>query len=281
MTQTHITAPTRFVESGGIRHAYRRFGTDTDVPLVFLQHFRGGMDNWDPLLTDGMARNRPVILFDNAGVAASSGETPDMIEALADDLAVFLAAMRLDQVDVLGFSLGGSIAQEFVIRHPRLVRRLILSGAGPRGGVPRSDPRVAGVVANPVPTLEDFLFLFFSPSASSQLAGRAFWERRHQRTVDVDPPSSEQTMRAQSAAGAAFREPGGEPFADLRSIHVPTLVTNGSNDIMIPTINSYHLAQHISKAQLILYPDSGHGALFQHVHLYLKHAEMFLDGDYE
>jgi pimeloyl-ACP methyl ester carboxylesterase len=249
--------------------------------LVFLQHFRGGMDNWDPWLTDGMARNRPVILFDNAGVAASSGQTPDTVEALADDFAMFLAALRLDLVDVLGFSLGGSIAQELVIRHPALVRRLILSGAGPRGGVPRTDPRVAVVAGNPVPTREDFLFLFFSPSASSQLAGRAFWERRHQRTIDVDPPSSEQTMRAQTAAGAAWREPRDEPFAYLRSIEIPTLVTNGNNDIMIPTINSYHLAQHIPNAQLILYPDSGHGALFQHVHLYLKHAEMFLDGDYE
>ena len=185
----HITAPTRFVEVGGIRYAYRRFGSESGTPLVFLQHFRGGLDNWDPLVTDGLAQGRPVILFNNAGVASSSGETPNTIDAMGDHVAAFVNALGLPQVDVLGFSIGGYVAQSFVLRHPHLVRRLVLAGTGPRNGEPRKNPRVSEVAGNPVPVCEDFLFLFFSPSEASQAAGRAFWERRHQRK-DADPPSS-------------------------------------------------------------------------------------------
>jgi len=177
---THVTAPTRFVEAGGIRYAYRRFGAETGTPLVFLQHFRGGLDNWDPLVTDLLAQERSVILFNNAGVASSSGETPNTIDAMGDHVAAFVNALGLPQVDVLGFSIGGYVAQSFVLRHPHLVRRLVLVGTGPRNGEPRKDPRVSEVAGNPVPVCEDFLFLFFSPSEASQAAGRAFWEQRHQ-----------------------------------------------------------------------------------------------------
>ena len=273
---THVTAPTRFVEANGVRYAYRRFGQKDGVPIVFLQHFRGNLDNWDPLVTDGLAEGRPVILLNNAGVASSSGETPTTIDALSDDVAAFVEALKLTQVDVLGFSIGGYIAQSFVLRHPRLVRRLVLVGTGPRNGDPTKNPLVAKVAGNEVPTLEDFLFLFFSPSAEGQAAGRAFWERRHQRK-DADPPSSVQVMHAQRAALAEWRQPRGERYADLKTIKQPTLVVNGNDDIMVPTVNSISLSQHIPNAQLIIYPNSGHGSLFQYPELFVEHTRLFLN----
>ena len=272
---THVTAPTRFVEANGIRYAYRRFGSESGTPLVFLQHFRGGLDNWDPLVTDGLAQGRPAILFNNAGVASSSGETSDTVDAMADHLTTFVNALGLPQIDVLGFSIGGYVAQSFVLRHPHLVRRLVLVGTGPRNGEPGKDPRILEVAGNPIPVCEDFLFLFFSPSEASQAAGRAFWERRHQR-MDADPPSSIQTMKAQQAALMEWRQPRGERYADLKAIKQPTLVVNGNDDIMVPTINSFTLSQHIPNAQLIVYPDSGHGALFQYPELFVAHTELFL-----
>jgi pimeloyl-ACP methyl ester carboxylesterase len=276
MQDTHVTTTTRFIEANGIRYAYRRFGSKSGTPLVFLQHFRGNMDNWDPLVTDGLARERPVILFNNAGVASSSGETPDTIDAASDHVAAFVEALGLTQVDVLGFSIGGYIAQSVVLRYPHLVRRLVLVGTGPRNGEPGRDPRVMEVAGNAVPTLEDFLFLFFSPSAESQAAGKVFWERRHQRK-HADPPSSPQTMKAQFAALAEWRQPRGERYADLKTIKQPTLVLNGNDDIMVPTINSFTLSQHIPNAQLIIYPNSGHGSHFQYPELFVKHTKLFLD----
>jgi pimeloyl-ACP methyl ester carboxylesterase len=276
---SHLTAPTQFVTANGIRYAYRRFGTESGTPLIFLQHFRGGMDHWDPAVTDALAANRPVILFNNTGVASSSGETPDTVEAQADDAATFVGALGLTQVDVLGFSIGGYVAQALTLRHPSLVRRLVLVGTKPRAGDDTDrhpDVNTVGT-RHDIPTLEDFQFLFFEPSPSSQAASETFWERRHRRTIDTDPPTSNQTMQAQVAAIVDWKQPHGEPFAELATITQPTLVVNGNRDVMVPTINSYVLAQHIPNAELIIYPDSGHGSLFQYPDLFVTHVTRFLD----
>lgn len=277
---THLNAPTRYVDVDGDRFAYRRFGNAAagQPPLFLLQHFRGGMDHWDPLMTDGLAAGREVILYNGRGVASSSGKPRTRIEHMADDAAAVIRALDLPKVDVLGFSLGGYQAQDLVRRHPELVRKLMLIGTGPRGGNPDSDPEVLERAPRPVPTLEDFLFLFFGRSAAAKQAGRAFWQRRHQR-ADQDPPSSPEVIQAQIEANMHFlpRLDRKAPFAHLREIRQPTFILNGVDDVMIPTINSWHMAQNIPNAQLFLYPDAGHAPHFQYPGRFLKHAIQFLD----
>jgi len=285
MTYRHVTVPTQFVEANGIRFAYRRFGQEGGTPLLFMQHFRGGMDHWDPAVTDGFAENRSVILFDNAGIASSSGETPDTIDAMAEHAADFVGALGLSQVDLLGFSIGGYVAQTLTIRHPELIRRLILVGTGPRAGEPPQDPKYGeyGALTDPKTgqsPIETFLYLFFRPTETSQAAGKIFWARRHARKEDADVSTSAQTMAAQRAAITEWRQPRGERFAELKAITQPTLVVNGNNDIMVPTINSFTLSQKIPNAQLIVYPDSGHGSLFQFPELFVTHGRIFLDGPF-
>jgi pimeloyl-ACP methyl ester carboxylesterase len=274
----HATAPTEFIDVGGAQISYRRLGNPAGIPLLMLNHYRAGMDHWDPWVTDGLARGRQVILYDYRGVAGSGGDPRDTFAATGEDAAAFLTALGLSDVDVLGFSIGGMIALELARANPNLVRRLIVADARPRAGVIEGvDARVREVADNPVPVEEDFLFLFFEPSESSQRAGRAFWLRRHER--DDDPPSSEAAMRAQRAAIVEWSQPKGERHAELADITQPTLVVHGSHDIMQPTINAYTVAQRIPRAQLVIYPDSGHGAIFQYPTLFVAHASRFLNAD--
>ncbi|WP_264858205.1 alpha/beta fold hydrolase, partial [Burkholderia cenocepacia] len=205
MTDNHITTPTRFVDVDGTRFAYRRWGKadSSQPPLLFLQHFRGGMDNWDPLMTDGLAQSREVILYNGRGVASSGGQPRTRIEDMADDAAAFVRALGLQQIDVLGFSLGGFQALDLTWRHPELVRKLMLLGTGPRGGNPEMEQRVLTTAVNPIPAFEDFLYLFFGRSAEAERAAREFWERRHMR-ADQDPPSSPEVSIAQIEANMLY-----------------------------------------------------------------------------
>ena len=272
-------APTAFVDVDGRQFAYRRLGAADGVPLLFLQHFTGTMDSWDPSVVDGFARARPVVLFDNAGVGGSGGTTPATVHDMAQDAVAFLSALGMTRVDLLGFSLGGFVAQVVAAEHPELVRRLILAGTGPEGGEGIRDlGAVVGRAVQASPA-EPRLFLFFDQTETSQRAGRDFLERQARRTVDRDPESTEQTVGAQLSAIVGWGgPPGPESATRARSIRQPTLVVNGNNDIMIPTINSYILIQELLDARLHLYPDSGHGALFQYADEFVREGLRFLDG---
>ena len=271
------TAPTEFVEANGIKYAYRRLGQAAGVPLVFLQHFTGTMDGWDPTVVDGFAKARPVILFDNAGVSRSSGATPDNVQAMAKHAVAFITALGLKQVDLLGFSLGGFIAQVIASERPDLVRRVILAGTGPQGGEGiRNLLQVLEQARNNSPD-ELRLFLFFEQTATSQDAGRAFLKRQAQRTADRDPASSDQTIGAQVKAIVAWGSDGdSHATSRLQRITQPVLVVNGKNDIMVPTINSFLLFQQLPNARLTLYPDSGHGGLFQYAESFVGEGLRFL-----
>ncbi|MHB8690204.1 MAG: alpha/beta fold hydrolase [Solirubrobacteraceae bacterium] len=277
---THSTAPTRFVEADGIRFAYRRFGNPIGTPIVLLQHFMGNLDNYDPAITDALANGREVILTDNAGVGLSTGAAPETVAGMARDATSLIDALGLEHVDLFGFSMGGEVAQQVAVDRPEIVRRLILVGTGPRGGegmgqlAPDVGP-LFGKVYDP----QDLMWLpiFFSPSEASQAAGRRFLERIRARTEDRDVPVSEATVAAHTAAASEWGTAAPGSLDYLKAILHATLVINGSNDIVIPTVNSYILQQHLPNAELILFPDSNHGSHFQFKELFNRYVIDFLD----
>jgi pimeloyl-ACP methyl ester carboxylesterase len=278
-THTHQTAPTQFVEAGGIRFAYRRFGKTGGVPLVFNQHYTGTMDYWDPAVTDGLAAYREVILFNNAGVSSSSGEVPESIDEMGANAIAFIRALGLTQVDVLGFSIGGMVAQEIAVQAPDLVRRLILVGTGMRGGVgiaPMTDAAAAIFGATYDPPENLWLAVHFAPSATSQAAGRVFLKRKHLRQVGREPEVSPQVAPAQIAALGKYGERREGATDYLKTIAQPTLIVQGHNDVIAPTVNSYTMQQTLPNAQLILYPDANHGSFYQYPALFVAQAEQFL-----
>ena len=275
----HHTAPTQFVDAGGISLAYRRFGAPKGVPLVFFQHFTGNLDNWDPKVIDGLAEDREVILFNNAGVASSQGEVAESYAEMAKHGAALITALGLETVDILGFSMGGGVTQLLALEHPQLVRRVVLVGIGPRNGegMQTMTPEAQGYFGKEraVPD-ELWLDVFFTQSASSQAAGRAFLERYRARQVDRDIPINDKVMPAQLKAIGEWGELKGERFAYLKEIRQPVLVVNGSNDIIVPTINSYLLQQHLPNATLILYPDANHGSQYQYPDQFTVAVKNFL-----
>ena len=274
-SETHATASTVFADAGGVRFAHRRLGPGRGVPVILLQHFRGTMDNWDPAVIDGLAAERHVVLFDNLGIGRSSGLTPDNVPDMARDALAFLEALHFDRVDLLGFSLGGMVAVRMLFDRPGLIRRAILVGTGGPGAEGMFRPDVA-IAASKVPSDgATLLSLFFQPTASSQAAGRRYLKRMLMRT-DREPPATPQTIHAHLAAIRAWGESNGDAFARMKGIGQPVLVLNGTHDIMIPTFNAYALSQQIPNAQLILYPDAGHGSLFQYPDWFIQDVSRFL-----
>jgi pimeloyl-ACP methyl ester carboxylesterase len=274
-TDSALTVPTRFLEAAGIRFAYRRWGKPGGLPLVFLQYFSGNLDDWDPRVTDGLASDYDVILFDNAGVGRSGGETPGTVAEMTRDALAFCDGLGLKQFSIVGFSLGGMIAQQLALDHPDRVNRIVLLGTGPRGGEGMTFTELSAEErAEPDRFL---LTAFFSPTDTSQAAGRAYLKRLAARTRDRDLPVSKRTAEAQLRA---IREWGTVPssnrYATLQNIKHPTLVVHGTKDIVVLPINAFILAERLPDAQLILYPDSSHGAQYQHAEVFLKHAKLFL-----
>ena len=280
---SNISAPTQFLQVKNDVYAYRRFGGGPGRPLLCLQHFMGTLENWDPAVTDPLAAGREVILFNNAGVGRSAGKVPATVAGMATHALNFLDGLGVAGCDVLGFSLGGMVAQQMARDRPLSLHRMILVGTAPRGGediMRLEKPTLARHLADP--TLKGYAVLqkiFFAPTASSQAAGRRFIERLAQRKEDVDPASGPDVAAAQIAAFREWEQSAGTRFGDLKDIHQPTLVVNGFHDEMIPVSNSYRLAENLPNAVLLAYPDSGHGSLFQFHDSFTRHAAAFLASD--
>jgi pimeloyl-ACP methyl ester carboxylesterase len=258
-----------------MRFAYRRWGKPGGFPLLFMNYFTGNLDDWDPQVTDGFAADYDVILFDNTGVGGSGGETPGAVSEMTRHALAFCDALGLKQFNVLGFSLGGMIAQQLALDHHDRLNRIVLLGTGPRGGERMTFTELSAEErADPNQFL---LGAFFSPTDASQAAGRAYLSRLAARARNRDRPVSTRTAEAQLRA---IREWGAVPsskrYATLQNIEQPTLVVHGTKDIVVLPINAFILAERLPDAQLIMYPDSNHGAYSQHAELFLKHAKLFL-----
>ena len=277
---SNTTASTQFLRAGGENYAYRRFGSGPGLPLLFLQHFTGTLDNWDPAVTDPLASGREVILFESAGVGRSTGKVPDTVAGMAKHALAFLDGLGLASCDVLGYSLGGMVAQQMGQDRPSIFRRMILVGTAPRGGediMHLDKPSLAKYLGDP--TLKGYAVLqkiFFAPTESSQEAGAAFIDRLTQRSKDREPVSGPTVAQAQIAAFRDWEKFTGQRFADLKRIPHPTLVVNGIHDEMIPVQNSYWLSANLPNAVLLTYPNSGHGSLFQFHDSFTRQAAAFL-----
>lgn len=270
------SAPTQFQTVGDNRIAYREIGAATGVPVIFLNHLGAVLDNWDPRVVDGIAAQHRVIVFDNRGIGASEGATPDTIEAMARDAIAFIRALGFAQVDLLGFSLGGMVSQVIVELEPQLVRKMILAGTGPAGG--------AGIDKVTQVTIVDMLkgyltfkdpkhYLFFTTTANGRQEAGKFIERLKERTKDRDKPISIRSFGAQLKAIHAW---GVQQPSDLSTIRQPVFVANGDHDRMVPTSNTFDLAKRLPNSELRIYPDAGHGGIFQFHDEFVPQALEFL-----
>ncbi|WP_258056188.1 alpha/beta fold hydrolase [Streptomyces sp. Ru62] len=265
-THSQITTPNLHVEAAdGVTYRYRRFGRPnaSDLPVVCLVHFRANLDNWDPQLVDALAAEREVVLVDLAGVGGSTGTTPNTVEEMAHNAIAFLDAIGLRRFDLFGFSLGGFIAQEITLFRPWQVRRLVLAGTAPRGGRDIHQ-YTAGAIReaafDDAPSAANLLTLFFEKSASSQAKGVEFLKRLGLRTAERDTATDLAVRDAQLTAISAWGVRDDSRLQRLESIQQPVLVANGDNDEMVPTKNTYLLAEHLPNAKLSIYPDAGHGS---------------------
>ncbi|WP_369264821.1 alpha/beta fold hydrolase [Streptomyces sp. R35] len=277
-TSSYKHAPTRSVSVRGEDFVYRELGPEGGVPLILLVHLAGVLDNWDPRVVDGLATRRRVIAFDNRGVGGSTGSTPDTIEAMARDAVLFIRALGFDQVDLLGLSMGGFIAQVIAEEEPHLVRKVILAGTGPAGG-PGIDKvpslTLQATLKGALTRQDPKLSLFFTDTAGGRRAGRAFLERLKERTDSRDKDISLPSFRAQLKA---IKRWGRQAPSDLSAIGLPVLVANGENDRMVPSQNTVDLAARLPRSELVpLFPDAGHGGIFQHHDEFVTRALGFLE----
>ena len=262
---SHSLKETRLVDARGVEFAYRRFGRPAGLPLVLLQHFRGNLDNWDPALTDALAAEREVILVDYPGVGSSTGEPSTSIAEMARQMIVFMTALGLDPVDLLGFSIVGFVAQEIALVRPTLVRRLVLAATGPKGAPGMHGWRAdIAAAARGESKPENLLYIMFAHTESSQAKGMEFLGRFVQRQEGRDAPTSDAARDAQYDAIVEWGIPNHAALQRLTGIESPTLVIQGDDDLMIPTKLSHLLAGLIPDARIRIYPDSSHGFLFQH-----------------
>lgn len=276
-TTTWSTAPTRTINVGGTPFAYRELGPRTGTPLVFLHHFTAVLDDWDPLVIDGIASKRHVITFDNRGVGASGGSVPNTIDEMAADAVAFIRALGYDHVDLLGFSLGGGLAQVITLERPELVRRVILAGTGPAGGggIEQINRIAAGAYIKAGLTLRDPRhYLFFPRTPAGKRAATDYMARLKERTEDRDKRISLQARRAQLKA---IRAAGLQAPHDLGKIQQPVFVANGDHDVMVASSHSADLARRIPNAKLTIYPDSGHGGVFQYQQEFVPAVLEFLE----
>jgi pimeloyl-ACP methyl ester carboxylesterase len=276
---SQYTAPNLAVDAAdGTRYAYRRYGKVGTVPVLFFMHFRGNLDNWDPALVDDIAAEREVILFDAGGIGLSTGTAATSFREAGRDALAFIDALGLSEVDLFGFSIGGFAAQEVVLLRPHLVRRLILAGTGPEGGREMHGwPDEARAHAmKDVQGAEDILYLFFPPTEAAQTKGTEFVGRIFTRTEGRDVTPSLATRDAQAGAVIEWGIRDFGKLSRLANVRVPTLVANGDEDIMVPTVNSYLLAGHLPDARLTIYPGAGHGFLFQFPHEFAAEVNAFL-----
>jgi pimeloyl-ACP methyl ester carboxylesterase len=274
--QLHETAPTQFVQVGDNQVGHRRFGRRGAPTLLLLNYFAANMDDWDPKITNGLAAEREVIIFDYPGVGRSTGVSRSTVAAMTKDFAGFCEALDLNRFDIVGFSLGGMVAQQFASEYRDMGRRIILLGTGPRGGEGMTFTELS------IDELDDLvkllMFAFFTPSDASQAAGQTYLERLKLRSADRDAPVSKQAATAQLAT---IREWGAIPsenrFAMLGQIQQRTMIVHGTKDVVVMPINAFLLAEHLPNAQLIMYPDASHGAQSQHADIFLEHAQLFLN----
>ena len=278
-TTRYADASTRRVMAdNAVEYAYRELG-EGDMPLVLLQHFRGNLDNWDPALIEALAAERRVVTFDNVGVAATTGTTPNTVEAMAHGAIAFIEAMEVHRVDLLGFSIGSFVAQEIALIRPDLLRRVVLASSAPQGaaGMHGWAPDVIAAVGQPEASPEGYLSVFFAPTDTSREAGRQAAGRIFGgRTTDRDEPTTWQTRQAQYDAVCAWGIPNHSLLERVTAIDLPVFVANGDSDPMIRPRYSYLLAGLLPNARIAIYPDAAHGFLFQHHGQFAADVHSFL-----
>ncbi|MFP9097800.1 alpha/beta fold hydrolase [Flavobacterium sp. RHBU_24] len=269
-----LSAPTQYINVNGTNYAYRRFGKPSYIPLVGFQHFTGTLDNWDPVILDGLAQEREILIFDNAGVGNSTGETPDNVADMAHDAVDFLKALGITKIDVLGFSLGGFIAQYLADKYADLIRKIIIVGAAPQGvKVLEGFNNLIGKAMQKDPA-ERFLYIFFTATDASRAKGKETLQRLFTRTEDRDRETAQESILAQMTAITRW---GSDPVTiDLKTIQHPVLIVQGSNDEMMDSDNSYSLFKQLPNALLSYYPDSAHGSFYQYPEVFVSEANHFL-----